>query len=195
MQARAPMLALLAAACAFDSTGTGLSDDGGTATVADATDSTGAGTQEVCNGVDDDDDGAIDEYSAQNSRCNDCRYRLVSGGTEVLSMCTNPLPWPLAAAYCATLGGDLASIHSSEDNAAVDAMSTDRAAWIGFTDVVSEGVWYWVDGSQTDFTAWADGEPNNTNGAEHCAAMRTEDPSWNDLPCDSAEAFVCRAPL
>merc|ERR1712080_80783 len=57
--------------------------------------------------------------------------------------------------------------------------------WIGATDLYSEGFWYWVYSQEIcTFTQWVEGQPSNTGGVEHCAALVTEDGyKWNDYVC------------
>ena len=56
--------------------------------------------------------------------------------------------WDSARDYCQTEGGELASIHSEEENNAVvhlcHAMSAD--CWIGFNDLTVEHTFEWTDG-------------------------------------------------
>eukprot|EP00900_Chrysochromulina_parva_P014020 jgi/Chrpa1/22619/Chrysochromulina_OHIO_Genome00025380-RA len=64
--------------------------------------------------------------------------------------------WAAGRAACQALGGDLASIHSAAENAAVLAVIPQSAApWIGATDAVSEGTWRWSDGTPWDYSNWA----------------------------------------
>jgi hypothetical protein len=190
---------LVAIGCAFDSSGESVASsegsDGPETSAGTTEDPTADGPAEVCNGVDDDGDLAIDEYSPQNTRCNDCSYQITPDGTQVQSYCTDALPWALALARCVTLGGNLVSIHSKADNDFVFGQTIGARAWIGFTDDGTEGAWYWTDFSSADFTAWTAAEPNNTGGIEHCAVMQAEGPTWNDTECAWEEPYVCRAPV
>jgi hypothetical protein len=80
-------------------------------------------------------------------------------------------------------GGDLASIHSDEDNTIVfDLTGGDNTAWIGLHENVDEETWHWSDGSQLDFTSWRNGEPNNHGGNEDCGQYLDGHPdyTWND---------------
>merc|ERR1712243_536881 len=57
--------------------------------------------------------------------------------------------------------------------------------WIGATDLYSEGFWYWVYSQEMcSYTLWSEGQPSNTGGMEHCAALVTKDGyKWNDYIC------------
>jgi hypothetical protein len=163
-------------------------------------DTSGAGTTssggeppvETCNGVDDDADGAIDEYSPRNSSCGSCEYTLTGTGV-VLSYCMDAVSWPVALANCEVLGASLATIHSRAENEELFAVTGDDEAWIGATDDGNEGAWGWHDGSPFDFTAWGPTQPNNF-GDEDCAHTQTIGATWNDDECTNTRAYVCRAP-
>jgi hypothetical protein len=103
-------------------------------------------------------------------------------------------PWAAHRAACQALGGDLASIHSAAENAAVLAITESAGAWIGATDAVSEGTWMWSDGTPWDYQTWADGQPDDWDGNEDCALMWASG-AWNDGQCsDSDRGAVCRVP-
>jgi hypothetical protein len=66
-------------------------------------------------------------------------------------------------------------------------------SWLGATDIDHEGLFVWVDGSEVDkkFENWADGQPSNSNGNEHCAVISSELHRWNDLLCSRFFISVC----
>ena len=64
-----------------------------------------------------------------------------------------------ALSYCRTYHIDLASIHSSIENAAVAALCPNDC-WIGGSDEASEGTWTWSDGTEWNYENWRSGEPN-----------------------------------
>ncbi|MCS6935423.1 MAG: hypothetical protein NZM35_09790 [Chitinophagales bacterium] len=80
-----------------------------------------------------------------------------------------PTPnWNTAQAQAAAVGGNLVSINSAAENAALlaaaQAQGFTGGIWIGFTDAASEGNWVWSNGSSNTYTNWAPGEPNNAGG-------------------------------
>ena len=88
-----------------------------------------------------------------------------------------------ARVNCQTWGGDLASIASAGENAAVDSIrssSADGFCWIGLNDFDTEGTFVWSDGSGSSYRNWAVGQPNNFND-EDCAFVLPI--FWDDLPC------------
>ena len=95
-----------------------------------------------------------------------------------------------ARAHCRANYNDLASIHSSTENAEVDALCPGRC-WIGGSDETREGTWTWSDGTVWDYENWDSGQPDNwwaTNG-EDLLEMYS-DGTWNDND-DSMRTFVC----
>ena len=111
--------------------------------------------------------------------------------------------WADARAYCQASGGELASIHSAEDNAEVYALiqrNSDFHAshgrypgtWIGFNDKAREGTWVWSDGSPTDYVNFQSGEPNS-GAAENCVFFYSgHGDEWADVACSQEQGFVCK---
>jgi len=77
-----------------------------------------------------------------------------------------------------------------------------NVAWLGATDVASEGVWRWITGEiflsgaqPISYANFAVGEPNNNyfgrRSAENCLVM-TQAGTWNDVPCALTLAFFCQ---
>ena len=90
---------------------------------------------------------------------------------------TDPSTYQEAAAYCASVGGALASIYSDADNEAARGACGYQACWIGLresggdhaTHAVDQ-TWLWPDNSTTAaYRNWAPGEPDNGawNGAAY----------------------------
>jgi C-type mannose receptor len=103
--------------------------------------------------------------------------------------------WQEARNFCQAWGGDLVQIGSNEEHAQL-VQRIDGTAWIGATDQGAEGTFRWVGGDPFEFTAWSMGQPNNLQGSEDCAELRTADDGWNDVPCmDSvARRSLCEQP-
>ena len=96
--------------------------------------------------------------------------------------------WSDARTYCRANYYDLASIHSSTENAAVAALCPDDC-WIGGSDAAQEGTWTWSDGTPWDYTSWMSGQPNNYGDGQDYAVMRGSDSVWHDA--DGPYPFVC----
>ncbi|XP_062410864.1 macrophage mannose receptor 1-like [Sardina pilchardus] len=105
--------------------------------------------------------------------------------------------WTTARKWCKDNGGDLAIIDSHYENDFVASYLRDlvKPVWIGLTDSLHEGGFAWADGvSPVRYTNWADKEPNNHNGKEHCAAMthtHHQAGRWNDDSCTQEYGWVC----
>ncbi|NTX36559.1 hypothetical protein HUA78_19120 [Myxococcus sp. CA033] len=57
--------------------------------------------------------------------------------------------------------------------------------WVNFSDRLLEGKWQYE-----GFQWWADGEPNNYDGVEHCAEWKGLY-GYNDAPCATNKAYAC----
>ncbi|VDO71258.1 unnamed protein product [Heligmosomoides polygyrus] len=105
---------------------------------------------------------------------------------------------------CKAQKGHLASIHSKEENdfiyglakKSLPKVNHDDLCWIGLRK--SSKGWTWTDGSSTNYTNWAPGQPNNVNKAENCAQLYNVDnfkspKKWNDYPCTKKVCgYVCK---
>ncbi|MDW8274046.1 MAG: lectin-like protein, partial [Chitinophagales bacterium] len=98
--------------------------------------------------------------------------------------------WLASQQDAMAVGANLTSILSQAENDAIvqaaNAQGITGGAWIGYTDAASEGNWVWVDGSQSTFTNWNGGEPNNSGGLpcyqdEDAALIQFSNGKWNDL--------------
>ncbi|EDS28434.1 salivary C-type lectin [Culex quinquefasciatus] len=106
---------------------------------------------------------------------------------------------------CASIGLQLASVNTAEDDAALKLAF--RAAdsnqigpwWIAGTDLGKNGHFLWITtarplGYRTGYTNFAPGQPDNTAGREHCVeAGYPSGTLWNDRSCDVRRRYVCEA--
>ena len=116
------------------------------------------------------------------------------------------LPWNEANEFCQDIGSNLASIHSSYEFILAQEVCTGSDCWIGLTDIDSEGVWTWDDGSITDYgfvnnnntkpttgtNPWGYYEPNNYAGNEDCTHLGWSDGLWNDAACTNGYLPICQ---
>uniref|UniRef100_K1Q369 C-type mannose receptor 2 n=1 Tax=Magallana gigas TaxID=29159 RepID=K1Q369_MAGGI len=73
--------------------------------------------------------------------------------------------------------------------------------YIGANDLVHEGTWVWVSsGHAITYNNWGPTQPNNRDGAEHCAVI-TYAPQdgfvyhWTDEPCTNQLTYICEMPF
>ncbi|XP_077953084.1 ladderlectin-like [Gasterosteus aculeatus] len=98
---------------------------------------------------------------------------------------------------CLSLGGHLASVHSvleyHEIQKAIMSSSFHHpSTWIGGSDAQEEKQWFWSDGTRFDYTIWANGEPNNGEGQQHCIQMNFGDAkAWDDVQCWTKLPSIC----
>ena len=91
---------------------------------------------------------------------------------------------------CHIMGANLPIINSAEENTFIrDLLKAQRTkrAWIGLQQNASDSKFYWVDGTplKGNYDSWVSGEPNNNNGNENCAVVRSGHGEWNDIPCEA----------
>ena len=100
--------------------------------------------------------------------------------------------------------GHLATITSKEEEALIVELleqSGINIAWLGANNRNSSGGFRWITDEEFEFATWGIGEPNNTNGQEHCLTLinsPTQGWIWNDAPDNGHDfyelkeiGFVC----
>ncbi|XP_029309190.1 macrophage mannose receptor 1-like [Cottoperca gobio] len=100
--------------------------------------------------------------------------------------------WFESQDYCRAIGGDLLSIHTSNEL----HMGRHGRAWIGLRIPDTTTGFTWSDGSPVNFLHWQEGEPNNHNDDESCTEFRmynsNDAGSWNDVNCESYNDWLCQ---
>ena len=90
-----------------------------------------------------------------------------SGDTEY-SLRWGEYSWNEANTIAEALGGKLATVYSAEDSAAISSLLTAEeidSAWLGATDVASEGSWLWQGGEEMGYTNWSLAHSDTVNTA------------------------------
>ena len=95
--------------------------------------------------------------------------------------------WEDAKTYCEQLGGHLATIGSSEENAFISSIAS-TSMWLGAQK--NDGSWSWIDGTQWNYTNWESGEPSGGNENHLATGYCTAD-KWNDLTESEIHYFIC----
>jgi hypothetical protein len=145
---------------------------------------------EICDRVDNDCDGDVDEVT-----CVECTWTTEASGRREWGLCTGGLAWSDARAHCQAEGGDLVSLHGPSENLfAVNVLVTTPDAWIGLHDMDREGVFVWSDGTPLDYENWEDGQPDDADATQNCIEIG---PSrrWFDGSCDDELPFLCVRPV
>lgn len=105
------------------------------------------------------------------------------------------VPWDIALASCASLGGHLAVSTAQAENNVLAALGPAAAedVWMGGDDLATEGVWVWITSEPMTYTYWRDGEPNNADdGGENCMVMEVDNlGTWDDRNCGSGYTYFC----
>jgi len=115
--------------------------------------------------------------------------------------------WYDANATCVQEGGNLASIHTIQENRYIAGLALAQPAeypnrcdignrmWIGYWDPKQELNYTWTDGTGNTFLSWSSGEPNSVSCGTgvHCASMLYDSGAWTTLPCAMSQAYaVCK---
>ncbi|KAG7325908.1 hypothetical protein KOW79_010833 [Hemibagrus wyckioides] len=108
---------------------------------------------------------------------------------------TKRMGWNEARRECRSRGADLVIINNQKEQEYLSQMCIGEA-WIGLSDSAEEGKWTWVDGTKITTGFWWQGEPNNYDGIEDCAATgskfaKAEVMTWADYPCETELNAIC----
>jgi len=141
---------------------------------------------EVCNAIDDDCDGWIDDDV--------CACDVTWYGGHAYQLCHDALSWSDAQAACTADGYDLVTVEDAAEDAWLTTLVEGGVAgwWIGLSDAAVEGTWVWASGSASTWTNWNTGEPNDSGG-EDCTQLIASSGKWNDARCSSTTSYLCEA--
>ncbi|MGH0135432.1 UNVERIFIED_CONTAM: hypothetical protein FKN15_008041 [Acipenser sinensis] len=118
-----------------------------------------------------------------------CEWTLFSGKCYYFS--NENRDWKKAREFCQSQDSDLTVINSDEELNYLKG-KVRVAHLVGMSDLETEGVWKWLDGSLVDGRMWNPGEPNN-RGKEDCGEMSNG--KLNDIPCNIKQRWICEKTL
>ncbi|XP_061670140.1 CD209 antigen-like protein C isoform X2 [Syngnathoides biaculeatus] len=124
--------------------------------------------------------------------------------------------WRDAQKHCVSMNSLLVKIETDEEQAfltdLVDEYELLPSAWIGLNDIVTEGQFKWVDGTDlSNLTFWEPNEPNNNHAVygQDCVTIKARSRkdkynkrdkkdvkwyhSWDDVICNARRYFLCKA--
>ncbi|XP_078693199.1 alpha-N-acetylgalactosamine-specific lectin-like isoform X3 [Branchiostoma floridae x Branchiostoma belcheri] len=121
------------------------------------------------------------------------RYELFNGNCYRFSI--DQKPYNESQAICHEEGGHLATVKNNETHnflANHVRAATQESTWIGLTDVATEGLWVWDDGTLLFGEGiWGTNEPNGGT-RENCAHIYpSKDYRWNDRACPNSQYYIC----
>ena len=155
---------------------------------------------EICDGVDNDLDGLVDEVGATNSSCGGCT--LTQGVGQAWWVCDDTLlDWEDATAFCETFGASTATVRDEATQLFLEARFEVAWYWMSVRQQPEEGDWLWPDGSALAYENWAGQQPDNWTPDQNCVRLTLGliDPpdwfhgAWDDFECAETLAVLCSA--
>lgn len=189
---------------AATTTGDATTTTGSLPTSADTIDATAEGTEaaappEVCDGVDNDLDGLVDEIAPGLTECNGCR--LLQGVGQAWWVCDAAKTWDQAQAYCEGLGATTAVVPSAVAQTFLHDAVGEGFHWLGARQAAPDGAWSWVDGTPWDYANWGTLQPDDVDPGQDCLRLTFGivgegwfDGAWDDFFCAEPHPFLCSAP-
>lgn len=156
---------------------------------------------EACNGLDDDQDGLVDEVSDALTDCGGCR--LLQGEGQAFWVCETETTWADAQARCEALGATSAIVPTAATQAFLHAEIGTGWYWLGAVQDADEGPWRWVDGTAFEYANWGTTQPDDTAPGQDCVRLTFGitsegwfDGAWDDFFCDDpmSHHVLCSAP-
>lgn len=93
------------------------------------------------------------------------------------------MTWSEAKTSCEKLGGHLATISSNEEQEYIQKLikSTRKEnLWLGGSYSEADGIWYWIDNSEWNYTNWDALQPDNYTGDEFYLRIKNRDRVYDD---------------
>jgi hypothetical protein len=116
-------------------------------------------------------------------------YVRYDGSASMYRLVLTADDWLAAELDCEDDGASthLVVLDNAAELAVLDPLISPKI-WVGTTDRVYEGTFFWVTTGLAPYTPWQDGEPNNSSN-EDCVEL--EGNQWNDEGCGDTRAYLC----
>ena len=190
---------------------TGIASASGTGTTSTGVAESSSGEPipvELCNGIDDDANGLVDEWSPDNIRCeicppdNECKWcdlfpDDVDDPQTFYYLCSDA-NYDEFVGFCAALGAPITSIHDDTENTYLSIKVAEFTPYakanIGLRDFGEVGApaWTWVDGSEFGYEKLGDDLTMHPDG-DVCVHLLTS-ADWDATHCNNGQPFICEAP-
>lgn len=164
------------------------------------------GGVEICDGLDNDCDGIVDNGGVCGAGCTGATY-----GGHAYACCTTPVAFDAAAADCASKSMLLVRVDDAAENqflydiAFANPANTSTAywPWIGGHDIATPVEWMWADGTvfwtgrnngspvAGLYSNWASAAPTDASGTYCTTMQRGGNGTWVDRGCANVQPYFC----
>ena len=98
--------------------------------------------------------------------------------------------WEAAKSSCADSSANLANVGSKKENDFI-AAHTESDNWIGLKEIQGNQMNWTKDQTDSEYTAWKQGEPVYEVNRTECACLSHSSGNWYTVSCDNELDFVC----
>ncbi|XP_051237017.1 uncharacterized protein LOC127352564 isoform X2 [Dicentrarchus labrax] len=100
--------------------------------------------------------------------------------------------WSAADVMCSQSGGNLASLHTSEERQFVSRLvKTHSSGWLGGYQAQQNLSWFWSDYSPFRMTGWTNQRQENARGGGACMHMEPKSGELHSAPCGELKFYIC----
>uniref|UniRef100_A0A8C3FNL5 Mannose binding lectin 2 n=1 Tax=Chrysemys picta bellii TaxID=8478 RepID=A0A8C3FNL5_CHRPI len=128
---------------------------------------------------------------SRHQKCEICLHDCIFGsvGKKTFMSTGTKDSFKNGKSLCAKAGVALACPHNHAENTALQEILKDsEQAYLGMSDVQTEGKFLYLNGEPVTYTNWNTGEPND-NKNEVCVAIY-DNGKWNDIVCSNSEMLI-----